>query len=37
LVMALEEAFNIQIPDEESEKLATVGLALDYIKTHVKE
>jgi acyl carrier protein len=37
LVMALEEAFNIQIPDEESEKLATVGLALDYIKAHVKE
>jgi acyl carrier protein len=37
LVMALEEAFNVQIPDEDSEKLSTVGLALEYIKTHVKE
>jgi acyl carrier protein len=29
--MALEEAFNTEIPDEESEKLATVQQAVDYI------
>ncbi len=31
LVMALEEEFGIEIPDEEAEKLATVGDALRYI------
>ena len=31
LVMALEEEFGIEIPDEDAEKLATVGDALRYI------
>ncbi|MBD3271781.1 MAG: acyl carrier protein [Elusimicrobia bacterium] len=34
LVMALEEEFNIEIPDEEAEKIQTVGQAIDYIKAH---
>jgi len=32
LVMALEDEFGMDIPDEEAEKLTTVGKALDYIK-----
>jgi acyl carrier protein len=32
LVMALEEEFGLEIPDEEAEKLLTVGSALNYIK-----
>lgn len=36
LVMATEEAFNIQISDEESEKLTTVQQALDYLEARVK-
>ena len=32
LVMALEEEFEIEIPDEAAEKIATVGDAVDYIK-----
>jgi acyl carrier protein len=32
LVMALEEHFDIQIPDEEAEKIVTVGDAVQYIK-----
>ena len=31
LVMAFEEEFGIEIPDEEAEKLQTVGDAIDYI------
>ncbi len=31
LVMALEDEFNMDIPDEEAEKLTTVGKAMDYI------
>ncbi len=31
LVMALEEEFNIEIPDEEAEKITTVQQAMDYI------
>lgn len=34
LVMALEEAFNIEIPDEEAEKIQTVGEAIEYINKH---
>jgi acyl carrier protein len=34
LVMALEEEFNMEIPDEEAEKIKTVGDAIDYIKSH---
>ena len=32
LVMALEEEFGIEIPDEDAEKIATVQNAVDYIK-----
>ncbi|OGR78607.1 MAG: acyl carrier protein [Elusimicrobia bacterium GWC2_64_44] len=32
LVMALEEEFDIEIPDEDAEKIRTVGMAVDYIK-----
>lgn len=34
LVMALEEEFDIEIPDEEAEKIGTVQNAIDYIKSH---
>lgn len=34
LVMAFEEEFGIEIPDEEAEKIQTVGNAVDYVKTH---
>ncbi|HEY9898240.1 MAG TPA: acyl carrier protein [Pantanalinema sp.] len=34
LVMALEEAFEVEIPDEDAEKLTTVRTAMDYIKKH---
>jgi acyl carrier protein len=34
LVMALEEEFECEIPDEEAEKIATVQQAIDYIKSH---
>lgn len=39
LVMALEEEFSIEIPDEDAEKMATVGDAIKYIeeKASVKE
>ncbi|OQW92480.1 MAG: acyl carrier protein [Beggiatoa sp. IS2] len=36
LVMALEEEFNIEIPDEEAEKITTVQQAIDYIATHLQ-
>ena len=32
LVMALEEEFETEIPDEEAEKITTVQLAIDYVK-----
>ncbi|HYF83130.1 MAG TPA: acyl carrier protein [Clostridia bacterium] len=34
LLMALEEEFDIEIPDEEAEKLASVGDVVDYIKNN---
>jgi acyl carrier protein len=34
LVMGLEEEFEMNIPDEEAEKIQTVGQAIDYIKSH---
>ena len=37
LVMALEEEFGIEIPDEDAEKMTTVGDALKYIEEKVKE
>lgn len=33
LVMALEEEFDLDIPDEEAEKLTTVGAAIEFIKS----
>jgi len=33
LVMAFEEKFNIEIPDEDAEKLRTVGDAISYLKS----
>jgi acyl carrier protein len=37
LVMALEEEFEIEIPDEQAEKIVTVGDAVKYIEAHAKE
>lgn len=36
LVMALEEEFNCEIPDEEAEKITTVKQAVDYVNGHLK-
>ncbi len=36
LVMALEEEFECEIPDEEAEKITTVRQATDYIQAHLK-
>jgi len=36
LIMAFEEAFDMEIPDEEAEKIKTVQDALDYIEKHSK-
>ena len=36
LVMAFEEAFDIEIPDEDAEKIRTVKDAIDYIDKHAK-
>ncbi len=36
LVMAFEEAFEIEIPDEDAEKIRTVKDAVDYISAHAK-
>lgn len=33
LVMALEEEFDLEIPDEDAEKIATVGNAMSYIQS----
>ena len=36
LVMALEEEFECEIPDEEAEKITSVQQAIDYINSHLK-
>jgi acyl carrier protein len=36
LVMALEEEFDCEIPDEEAEKITTDQIAIDYINTNIK-
>lgn len=36
LVMALEEEFECEIPDEEAEKITTVQQAIDYVHSHLK-
>jgi acyl carrier protein len=35
LVMALEEEFGMEIPDEDAEKITTVGEAVKYISAHI--
>ncbi len=35
LIMALEEEFDIEIPDSDAEKVVTVGDVVDYIKEHI--
>lgn len=37
LVMALEEEFSLEIPDEDAEKITSVGDAIDYIKQNGKD
>ena len=37
LVMALEEDFECEIPDEEAEKITTVQQAIDYVSAHLKK
>ncbi len=37
LVMALEEEFDIEIPDDQAEKIQSVSQAVDYIKAHMKK
>ncbi|MCL4315933.1 MAG: acyl carrier protein [Gammaproteobacteria bacterium] len=37
LVMALEEEFECEIPDESAEKITTVQQAVDYIKSHLNQ
>lgn len=37
LVMALEEEFECEIPDEDAEKITTVQLAIDYIEKNLKD
>ncbi len=36
LVMAMEEEFEVEIPDEEAENIKTVGDAINYVNTHSK-
>jgi acyl carrier protein len=37
LVMALEEEFECEIPDEEAEKITTVQQAIDYVNAHLNK
>ncbi len=37
LIMALEEEFDLDIPDEDAEKLSTVGSAVDYIEKRLAD
>lgn len=36
LVMALEEAFGVEIPDDDADKIVTVQDAIDYVQKHAK-
>lgn len=36
LVMALEDEFDLDIPDEEAEKMTTVGKSIDYVLSNLK-
>ena len=37
LIMALEEEFDVEIPDEKAEKIKTVGEAIEYIEQNAKK
>lgn len=37
LVMALEEEFGMEIPDEDAEKITTIQQAIEYIESHLRE
>lgn len=37
LIMALESEFDMEIPDEEAEKISIVGNVVDYIKAHTED
>ena len=37
LVMALEEEFEMEIPDEDAEKITTIQQAIEYIESHLSE
>ncbi len=37
LIMALEEEFSIEIPDEEAEKIKTVGQAIEYVNKRIEK
>lgn len=37
LIMAIEEEFNIEVPDEDAETITTVGEAVEYIKKKIEE
>jgi len=37
LIMALEEEFDVEIPDEKAEKIKTVGEAIEYIEEYAKK
>lgn len=37
LIMSLEETFDVEIPDEDAEKIQTVGDAMDYLEEHLGE
>jgi len=36
LIMEFEEEFDLEIPDEDAEKITTVGAALEYLNNHAK-
>ena len=36
LIMEFEEEFDLEIPDEDAERITTVGAALEYINNHAK-
>ena len=37
LIMALEDEFDLEIPDEDAEGIVTVGDVVDYIRNHTEE
>lgn len=37
LIMEFEKEFNLPIPDDDAEKIATVGAAIEYLETHLKK